>query len=69
MRLNFLFADTGRILSDTVIQTHSVLQDSKNSGCEASRHKSYSFAESAPLYLAVLAGISCLVDIFDPSDA
>lgn len=28
MRLNFLFADTGRILSDTVIQTHSVLQES-----------------------------------------
>lgn len=28
MRLNFLFADTGRILSDAVIDTHSVLQDS-----------------------------------------
>lgn len=28
MRLNFLFADTGRIKSDTIIQTHSVLQES-----------------------------------------
>ena len=66
-----MFADTGRILSDTVIQTHSVLQDSKDSGCEASRHKSYFFVESVllPLYLAVLAGIWCLVHIFDPSDA
>ena len=26
MRMNFLFADTGRILSETVIDTHSVLQ-------------------------------------------
>jgi len=28
MRMNFLFADTGRILSETVIDTHSVLQES-----------------------------------------
>ena len=28
MRLNFVFADTGRILSSTTINTHSVLQES-----------------------------------------
>lgn len=52
MRMNFLFADTGRILSETVIDTHSVLQ-------ESDRWTTYLILQC--VFLALMGSRLCLV--------